>query len=100
VIVEGRGERLIGFVMVAAARVSALLLLAGLGWWLVRPEAPGALVMLDVGVLLLMTVPALRVAQSAARAAVLRDWLHVGTIAAVAALLAATVWYAFRVAGA
>jgi hypothetical protein len=100
VIVESRSERLIGGVMVAAAWGSALLLFAGLGWWLVRPDAPAAAALLDGGVRLLMTVPALRVAQSAARAVLLRDWLHVGTVAAVAALLAATIWYAVRVAGA
>jgi hypothetical protein len=92
-------ERLVRIVMVVTARVSAVTLVVGLVWWLARPEAPAALFLLDAGVLLLMTVPLLRVAQSAARAVVLRDWLHVGTIVAVAALLVATIWYAARVAG-
>jgi hypothetical protein len=100
VIAERTGERLIRIVMVVTARVSAVTLAIGLVWWLARPEAPVALFLLDAGVLLLMTVPLLRVAQSAARAVVLRDWLHVGTIVAVAALLVATIWYAARVAGA
>jgi hypothetical protein len=99
VILEGRIERAIRIAMVTAARVSAVALLAGLAWWLIRPDAPVALYLLDGGVLLLMAVPLLRVAQSAARAVVLRDWLHVGSIAAVAALLAAAIWYAARVAG-
>jgi hypothetical protein len=98
--VEGAVERLIRILMVVAARVSTVALAAGLAWWLARPNAPAALLLLDGGVLLLMTVPLLRLAQSAARAVVVRDWLHVWTIVAVAVLLGATVWYAVRVAGA
>jgi hypothetical protein len=93
---EGPIERLIRIVMVTTARASAAALFVGLIWWLVRPDAPAALWLLDGGVLLLMSVPLLRVVQSLARGVVLRDWLHVGTIVAVAALLAATVWYAAR----
>ncbi|CAN5552764.1 MAG: hypothetical protein H0T05_00080 [Acidobacteria bacterium] len=91
---EGALERVIRFVMVAVARVSAALLVVGLGWWLARPETVGALQTLEAGILLLMVVPLLRVLQSAARAVRLQDWLHVGTIAAVAALLAMTLLYA------
>jgi hypothetical protein len=93
---EGRVERVIRVVMVTVARISAALLVVGLVWWLFRPDAPAALFLLDGGVVLLMTVPLLRVVQSAARAVVLRDWLHVGTVMVVAALLAVTVWYAAR----
>lgn len=97
-IVEGGVERLIRIVMVIAARTSAAALVAGLGWWLFDRDGAAAMILLDAGVLLLMSVPLLRVAQSAARAIVLRDWLHVTTIFMVAALLAATIWYAVRVA--
>jgi hypothetical protein len=91
---EGALERVISFVMVAVARVSAALLVVGLGWWLARPETVEALQTLEAGILLLMVVPLLRVLQSAARALRLQDWLHVGTIAAVAALLAMALLYA------
>jgi hypothetical protein len=91
---EGALERVISFVMVAVARVSAALLVVGLAWWLARPETVEALQTLEAGILLLMVVPLLRVLQSAARALRLQDWLHVGTIAAVAALLAMALLYA------
>ena len=93
-IIEALLERTIRSVMLAAARLSAALLVAGLTWWLLRPHSEAALRVLDAGLLLLMTVPLLRVVQSGARAAWKRDWLHVATIVIVAALLAATLWYA------
>lgn len=95
-IIEGVGERVIRIVMGVVARASAALLVAGLAWWLARPDAAWAQRMLEAGILLLMTVPMLRVLQSAARAVWLRDWQHVGTIAAVGALLTMTLWYAAR----
>lgn len=93
-IIEALLERTIRTVMLAAARVSAALLIAGLVWWVARPHSEVPLRVLDAGILLLMTVPMLRVVQSGARAAWQRDWLHVATIVMVAALLAATIWYA------
>lgn len=93
-IIEGLVERTIRTVMLWAARLSAALLVVGLIWWLAQPHAELALRVLDAGVLLLMSVPMLRVLQSAARAIWQRDWVHVGTIVAVAGLLAATLWYA------
>jgi hypothetical protein len=93
---EGALESLTRFVMVVIARLSAALLVVGLVWWLLRPDTARALQALEVGVMLLLTVPLLRVLQSAARAVRLRDWEHVATIAAVAALLATTLWYAAR----
>lgn len=93
-IIEALLERTIRSVMLWAARLSAALLVVGLIWWLARPHSELALRVLDAGTLLLMTVPMLRVLQSGARAVWQRDWLHVGTIVAVAALLAMTVWYA------
>jgi hypothetical protein len=94
VIIENALERAIRIVMLGVARLSAVLLVVGLVWWLLRRDSDGAALVLEGGVLLLMAVPLLRVLQSAARAAWLRDWFHVGTIAAVAALLATTLWYA------
>jgi hypothetical protein len=93
-------ERAFRLTMVLGSRLSAVLLAAGLVLWFVRPDLEASLHLLDAGVLLLMCVPLLRLGQSAARAVALRDWLHVGTIAAVAALLAATIWYAAHIAGA
>lgn len=93
---EGIAERIIRVAMVAISWVSAALLAAGLAWWLARPGAEQSIQVLEAGILLLMTVPMFRVLQSAARGVRLRDWLHVGTIAAVASLLTLTVWYALH----
>lgn len=93
---EGLAERVVRVTMVAVSWLSAAVLAAGLAWWVARPGAERSIQMLETGILLLMTVPMFRVLQSAARGVRLRDWLHVGTIAAVAALLTLTIWYALH----
>jgi uncharacterized membrane protein len=62
-------------------------LLSGLILWTFDHESDLAASLLVIGLIALMTTPALRVLISSIEAVRLRDWLHLGTILAVAVLL-------------
>jgi uncharacterized membrane protein len=66
---------------------STACLLSGLILWTFDHESAAAETLLKVGLIALMTTPALRVLISSVEAIRLRDWFHLGTILAVAVLL-------------
>ena len=82
--------------MLATVRVSAACLAAGLVLWFFQRDSDLALSLLNGGIVLMMATPIVRVLISAVEAVRVKDWVHVGTIAAVAALLALTLTFAAR----
>ena len=91
-----RLERLIGRVLVIGGRLSTAVLTVGLVLWLaVGPGGVGS-VLLQLGLLLLMGTPVLRVVVSFAQFVRGRDWLFAATTLAVLLLLASTMLIALR----
>ena len=82
--------------MLALVRVSGACLAAGLVIWFFQRDSDLASSLLNGGIVLLMATPILRILMSAIGAVRVRDWVHVGTIVAVALLLALTLTFAAR----
>ena len=88
---SGAVEDALARLMLVGVYGSTACLVAGLIAWSVQHESPVAANLLTLGLVVLMTTPALRVLNSAIEAVRLRDWLHLATIIAVAILLGAAV---------
>lgn len=77
-----------------ALLASTICLVLGLALWVVQGDSDGDTALLRAGLILLMSTPVMRVAISAGEALRARDWLHLGTIATVAALFGLTMMFA------
>ncbi len=77
-----------------ALLASTICLVLGLALWVVLGDSDGDTALLRAGLILLMSTPLMRVAISAGEALRARDWLHLGTIATVAALFGLTMMFA------
>jgi uncharacterized membrane protein len=87
-------ERVMGRLLLIGIRTSEVCLLTGLTFWLF--DADGALGgwLLRVGLVSLMVVPVLRIALTTVEAIRMKDRLFLISTLAVAAILAATIFYA------
>ena len=88
-------ERRIGHLLLTGVLASAACLLVGLALWMTGVDWPGT-VLLNVGLVILMATPVLRVALSIAEYARVRDWMFVATACAVLVILVVSVVYASR----
>lgn len=77
-----------------ALLASTICLVVGLALWVVQGDSDGDTALLKAGLVLLMSTPVMRVAISAGEALRARDWIHLGTIATVAALFGLTMAFA------
>jgi uncharacterized membrane protein len=86
-----RLEGKLGRVLVAGVVVSAVLLAAGLVFWLWQPDAPRSAWLLNGGLIVLMGTPIVRVVVSVAEYVRLRQWFFVIVTLVVLAELTVTV---------
>ena len=82
-----RLEEHLGRLLVTGVTVSAVLLLAGLGLFLLSPGSPLSTRLLTIGLFTLMATPMLRVVVSFAEYVRMRDWFFVTTTVLVFAVL-------------
>ena len=83
-------ERLLGRLLLAVAVASALCLASGLTFWLFDHGSPAGSALLDVGLVVLMLAPVLRIVIALVESFRLRDWLFVASTLMVAAVLSVT----------
>ena len=86
-------ERLLVRVMLTGVLLSTAVLSSGLVWSLVAPASPVGRHLLNVGLIILMATPVVRVVLSVAEALRRRDWFWLWSTAAVVAVLLGTVTY-------
>ena len=86
-----RMERLLGRLLIAGVLVSAVLLALGLLMWLANQESSAAMTLLDVGLVVLMATPIMRVMVSFAEYLRMRRWFFAAVTVAVLTELAVTV---------
>ncbi len=84
-------ERALARLMQVGVYGSTACLLSGLILWTFDHESATAATVLKIGLIVLMTTPALRVLISSVEAIRLKDWFHLATIVAVALLLGVAV---------
>ena len=89
---EGR----LGRLLVTGVTVSAIMLLVGLGWFLISQASAAAHVLLTIGLFALMGTPMLRVAVSFVEYVRMKDWFFVATTIIVLAVLVTSVVLALR----
>lgn len=89
-------ERMLLRVMLTGVWISAWFLSAGLALRLLRDRSSDGDALLNVGLLVLMATPVLRVVLSVAEALGQRDWFWLWTTIAVALVLAGSVVYSLR----
>jgi uncharacterized membrane protein len=89
-------ERLLIGGMLIGVLLSTALLCTGLVWVLVRPSSSAGEVVLDVGLLILMATPVVRVLLSIAEALRRRDWFWLWNTTAVVIVLLGTLAYSLR----
>jgi uncharacterized membrane protein len=92
----GRLEQDLGRLLVTGVIVSAVLLAAGLGLWLVQPSGAIAAWLLNAGLIVLMATPMMRVLVSFLEYVRMRDWFFVVMTVLVLGELTLTVVVAFR----
>ena len=89
-------ERVLIRAMLTGVLSSTALLSAGLVWLLLSPASSPGHQLLNVGLLLLMATPVVRVLLSIAEALRRRDWFWLWTTAAVVVVLLGTLAYSLR----
>ena len=89
-------EQDLGRLLVTGVIISAVLLAAGLGLWLVHPAGGIAAWLLNAGLIVLMGTPMMRVLVSFLEYVRMRDWFFVAMTIVVLAELTLTVVVAFR----
>jgi uncharacterized membrane protein len=89
-------ETLLGWLMLGGVILSAGSLAIGLALWLGGNDGTR---LLDVGLIILLATPMLRVAVSFLEAIRLRDWFFVGATMTVLLLLSASLMLSFLAAG-
>ena len=92
----GRLETHLGRLLVTGVTVSAILLLAGLVWYLIAPASSGALALLTIGLFVLMGTPMLRVAVSFAEYIRMKDWFFMLMTILVMGVLVTSIVLALR----
>ena len=88
-------ERLLWVVKIGVL-ASGLALAAGLGWHLFQGDTPAARWLLALGLVLLMSVPGVRVVLATAERLRRRDWYFVAATLAVVVELSVAMWLASR----
>jgi uncharacterized membrane protein len=91
-----RLESALGKLLFVGVATSTVVLLVGLVWWLVAPASPSASQLLNVGLIILMLTPGLRVVVSCIEYLRERDWFFAATTAGVLIVLLTTVLVAMR----
>ena len=89
-------ERLLVRVMFVGVLLSTAVLSLGLVWLLLRPASVAGEHLLDVGLVILMATPVVRVVLSVAEALRRRDWFWLWSTAAVMVVLLGTLAYSLR----
>ena len=89
-----RLEKHLGRLLITGVTVSAVLLLAGLGLFLLSPGSSLSARLLTIGLFTLMGTPMLRVVVSFAEYVRMRDWFFMATTIIVLMVLAASVFLA------
>jgi uncharacterized membrane protein len=90
----GRLEQQLGRVLVTGVTISAGCLAGGLLLFFLPPHDTAADWLLNVGLMVLMATPILRVVVSALEYVRMRDWFFAATTVAVLGVLATTVLFA------